>query len=90
MLPLVWRRKALDSLEEIIGYIEARNPQAALKLRQRISQIVELLPEHPYLFRPGRVSGTREAVAHPNYIVVYRVSDVIDVVDVIHARRQYP
>ena len=90
MLQLVWRPKALASPEEIIGHVESRNPQAALKLRQRIEQLVELLPDHPYLFRPGRVSGTREAVAHTNYIVVYRVSDVVDVVDVIHARRQYP
>ena len=25
------------------------------------------------MYRPGRVSGTREAVVHPNYIVIYRV-----------------
>ncbi len=49
------------------------------------------LPEHPYLFRPGRVSGTRELVAHPNYIVVYRVTDDrIEIVNVVHARQKYP
>jgi plasmid stabilization system protein ParE len=43
------------------------------------------------MFRLGRVDGTREIVAHPNYIVVYRVvADRIEVTAVVHARRQYP
>ena len=47
--------------------------------------------EHPYLFRLGRVSGTRELVAHPNYVVVYRVlADRVEIVNVVHARQQYP
>ncbi len=90
MLPLIWLPKALDGLEEIIAYVEVRNPEAAQKLRQRIEQVVELLPEHPYMFRPGRVAGTREAVAHPNYLVIYQVSEIIEVVAVLHARQRYP
>lgn len=47
--------------------------------------------EHPYLFPSGRVPGTREIVAHPNYIVVYRVAaDRIEVLTVLHARQNYP
>lgn len=49
------------------------------------------LSEHPYLFPNGRISDTREIVAHPNYLVVYRVtSDHIVIVDVLHSRREYP
>ena len=45
----------------------------------------------PYLFRPGRVSGTRERVVHPNYIVVYQVGDdAIDILRVLHSRQRYP
>ncbi|HLL30469.1 MAG TPA: type II toxin-antitoxin system RelE/ParE family toxin, partial [Allosphingosinicella sp.] len=33
----------------------------------------ERLPDHPFLYRPGRAPGTREAVVHPNYILIYRV-----------------
>ena len=45
----------------------------------------------PYLFRSGRVSGAREHVVHPNYIVVYQVGeDVIDILRVLHSRQQYP
>jgi len=36
--------------------------------------------EHPHLFRTGRVAGTREIVAHPNYVLVYYViNDRIEV-----------
>jgi len=49
------------------------------------------LPLMSYLFRLGRVPGTREHVVHPNYIVVYQVGDdVIDILRVLHSRQQYP
>ena len=43
------------------------------------------------MYRTGRVSGTREAVVHPNYILIYRVAtDAIEVVSLVHARQAYP
>jgi toxin ParE1/3/4 len=51
----------------------------------------ERLAEHPYMYRAGRLPGTREAVVHPNYILIYRVeSDTVRVVGFIHTRREYP
>ena len=76
---------------DIIDYIEQRNPIAAQSLYAAIVQSAESLPLMPYLYRPGRVLGTREIVVHPNYIVVYQVGDdVIDIQRVLHSRRQYP
>jgi plasmid stabilization system protein ParE len=49
-----------------------------------------LLPDHPFIHRPGRVTGTREAVVHPNYILIYRVAEQIEILAVLHARQQYP
>ena len=46
--------------------------------------------ENPYLYRPGRIAGTREAVVHPNYILVYRVTGTIEILAVLHARQRYP
>lgn len=91
MPALVWLASAQRDLATIISYIAERDPAAARRLRISIEQAVVLLVEHPYLFRPGRVPGTRELVAHPNYIVVYRVTaDSVEVVAVVHARRRYP
>ena len=91
MLRLVWGAEALADLEKIVGYIADRNPDAAERLQDAIEHTAERLPNHPYLYRSGRVPGTREAVVHPNYILVYRVgSDAIDILAVVHARQQYP
>jgi toxin ParE1/3/4 len=88
---LLWRAAARDDLRSIIAYIAERNPPAARRLRDLIESAVTKLPGHPYLFREGRVAGTREIVVHPNYIVVYRITeDAIEIVRVLHARQQYP
>ncbi|GHE19739.1 type II toxin-antitoxin system RelE/ParE family toxin [Halomonas urumqiensis] len=91
MLPVEWRPHALNSLENIAAYLNERNPYAAEVLLYAIEQTVEALPQHPYLYRHGRVLGTREAVVHPNYLLVYRIAvDHIAIIDVLHARREYP
>lgn len=91
MLPIRWSALALDRLDRLIRDIATFNPMAAEALQDRIGSAVLPLSEHPYLFRQGRVPGTRELVAHPNYIVVYRVrGDCIEITNVLHARQQYP
>jgi toxin ParE1/3/4 len=91
VLKLVWRARALSDLETILSYIADRNVAAADELLAVIEACTERLPEHPFLYRTGRVDGTREAVVHPNYIVIYRVgSDEVEIINVVHARQQYP
>lgn len=91
MLPVIWRADARSNLAEIVSYIAERNPSAARRVREMIEAAILPVAEHPYLYRFGRVPGTREVVAHPNYILVYRVAvDCIEVVNVLHARQQYP
>lgn len=91
MLTLVWRAAALDDLEEVIAYIAERDLAAAERLQSVIEACAERLPEHPFMYRTGRVPGTREAVVHPNYILIYRVTTVaVEVVNLVHARQEYP
>jgi toxin ParE1/3/4 len=56
-----------------------------------ILEAVEPLREHSNLGRIGRAPGTCEIVAHPNYLVIYRVLPTgVDTVDVVYVRRRYP
>lgn len=74
-----------------MAYVAADNPTAAQTLKNNIEEKVAVLAEHPKLYRPGRIKGTRELVAHPNYIVLYRiVGTVIEVLRVKHAAKCWP
>ena len=91
ILPIVWSEPALEQLDDIVAFIGQRDEAAAWRLQERIEHAVEPAASYPYAFRPGLVEGTREIVAHPNYIVVYRVlTDMILVTAVVHARQEYP
>lgn len=92
MLPIIWRAAAREDLRQIIATIAEDNPPAARRMLKRLQDAVLPLAEHPYLFRASeRVPGLREVVAHPNYVVLYRVTaSCIEVVTVVHARRQFP
>lgn len=91
MLPIVWRAKATNNLTSILDYIGDRNLSAADDLQEAIESATSQLPQHPYLYRLGRVAGTRELVVHPNYVVVYRVATTaIEILTVLHSRQKYP
>lgn len=85
-----WRPEAVADLWEILEYIDERNPQAAEELYAEIERATSALPEHPYLYRLGRVLNTREIIVHPNYLVIYRLTDRLEILSVLHARQQYP
>ncbi|MDO7843270.1 type II toxin-antitoxin system RelE/ParE family toxin [Sphingomonas immobilis] len=86
-----WTDEATEDLLGILDYIAERNVSASERINALIQHTAERLPDHPYIHRPGRVPGTREAIVHPNYILVYRVGEAaIEVVAVLHARQQYP
>ncbi len=88
---LVWTGPAHRDRKEIRAYIAEDNPAAALALDELFEEKSSRLPDHPHLGRPGRVKGTRELVAHQNYILVYdSTSDILRILRVLHAARQWP
>ncbi len=91
MMELRWTPEAIQDREAIYDYIEADNPIAALALDELFEEQAGRLIDHPGLGRPGRVAGTRELVAHQNYILIYDVTDdLVRMLRVLHAARQWP
>lgn len=77
-------------MTEVIDYIEQYNPASAASLHRTMVAAAEGLSSMPYGFRQGRLSGTREMVVHPNYRVVYRVMEQVEILIVLHTRQEYP
>lgn len=87
---LEWRAAARADLLAIVDYISDDNPEAAQQLKDDIETKVGKLAEHPKLYRPGRVTGTREMVVRRNYIVVYAEDALaVTILRVLHAARQW-
>ncbi|MFG1423217.1 type II toxin-antitoxin system RelE/ParE family toxin [Roseixanthobacter liquoris] len=88
---LEWREDARADLLAIIDFISDDNPDAAQRLKDDIEAKAAKLPEHPRLYRPGRVDGTREMVVRSNYVVVYvENAHAISILRVLHAAQQWP
>ena len=88
---LEWKAAAVADLLAIIDYISDHSPGAAQKLKDEIEDKASRLPEHPRMYRAGRIDGTREMVVHPNYIVIYAEdADMVTILRVLHAAQKWP
>jgi addiction module RelE/StbE family toxin len=88
---LEWREAARADLLAIVDYISDNNPEAAQQLKDDIQAKVAKLLEHPELYRPGRVAGTREMVVRRNYVVIYTEdARAVLILRVLHGARQWP
>jgi plasmid stabilization system protein ParE len=80
-----------EDLDAIEAYIAQDNPRAAADLWLDIDEQVDALADPKFPRRPGRVAGTAELVAHPNYIVILEEdATTVTVLNVVHARQHYP
>jgi len=92
---LIWNERALADREAILEFIARDNPLAALELDEHFETEAELARRNPLLYRPGRRRGTRELVAHPNYVMVYRPTKkaggyIVEMLRVLHAAQRWP
>jgi len=88
-----WRPEARQDLHGIVRHIGKDSATRAARFGQGIRDKVGNLARHPALGRPGRITGIRELVVHPNYIVFYRVkpkAGVVEILRVKHAAQQMP
>ncbi len=82
-------RRAFRDLEEIFDYIAEGKPDAAAHTVEKILQAIQQLERYPQIGRFGRRAGTRE-LAHPPFVIVYRMRDSLISVDaILHGRRAY-
>lgn len=93
---IVWRPIAEADLDSIIDYIAQDNPTKAEAFGQELRDKTLPLAQHPKLGRtgrPGLPGFLRELIAHPNYIVFYRVLDearTVEILRVKHTAQQMP
>jgi plasmid stabilization system protein ParE len=79
------------SLMAVHDYIAQDNADAALALFLDIEDQVDHLADPNFPRRKGRVPGTLELVAHPNYIVLLeQTSTTVTALALIHVAKQYP
>jgi toxin ParE1/3/4 len=66
--------EAVGHIEAIHAYIEARNPEAARRVIERIRAAAEQLGQRPYIGHLGLVAGTYEWVVKGlPYIIVHEL-----------------
>lgn len=86
-----WRPLAREDLRAIVRYIGKDNPARAQSFGAELRAKTKPLAQYPELGGEGRLPGIREFVAHPNYIVFYRVlaeARTVQILRVKHAAQQ--
>ena len=88
---LVWTVGARREFADIVVHIWSDDPGAAKRIRSRIENTANYLKSHPFMGRSGAIAGTREAIPHPSYRIVYEVGeDAVFILSVVHTSRQWP
>lgn len=86
---LVCTAKARTELREIVLWRD--NPPTAKRMRAVIETTANYLKQQPLMGRIGAIDGTREAIPHPSYRIVYQVDEtVVSILSVVHTSRQWP
>ena len=90
-MKVVWTDEASQDRLEILQYIEAHNPAAALRMDKLFSSAAETLSHSPRIGHPGVIADTHEWKPHRNYRLVYEiVGETVIILVLIHAARRWP
>jgi toxin ParE1/3/4 len=91
MLEVRKTERFLADVEDIVVFVARDNVQAALDLEALLHSQTAQLADPNFPRRRGRVPGTWELVAHPNYVVVlHQTSMAVTALSVLHVARQFP
>lgn len=88
---VVWAKEAENDLEAIVSYIAEDDVDAAIRMDVLFRSKAKELAQYPSLGHEGRISGTRELLAHRNYLLIYRIQgDTVEIVALVHTAQHYP
>jgi len=88
---VVFTKRSVSDLSEIVGFVADDNPDAARELQAGLLESLTKLADNPRLGRPGRVEHTRELVVHSSYIAAYRITEnAVEILTVRHTARLWP
>ena len=88
---IVRRDSYAADLDSIVDHIALENPSAALDIWDDIERQIKRLRDFPRSGRIGRMPETRELVVSGTpYIVVYLVSDDVELIRVLHGAQKWP
>ena len=87
-----YTKRALAQIDQVLTYIEARSPQGASQVRDRIVALIALLGDHPYAGRQTTRAYVRRLPVNPYpYLIDYRVTETeIVIMRFRHAARRPP
>ena len=82
-----WKRPALLDVAAHVAYLDQFNARAAQELAASLFAAGDSLSAMPLRGRRGRSEGTRELLAVTPYVIVYEVTDSVDIIRVWHGRQ---
>jgi toxin ParE1/3/4 len=90
-----WTQPALDDLAEVVAFIAADDPDAAVRVGDKIIDHVEVLssfPEIGPIYRRRPKGDVRQILSSP-FRIYYRISrqsNLVEILHVWHAARREP
>ena len=88
---VVWTPEAERDRAAIWDYLEARDPEAAIRMDRLFGDAAAGLADFPMLGHEGEVPGTRELTPHRSYRLVYEIADdAVWILVLIHTSRRWP
>jgi len=88
---VLWAPEAEQDRADIMDYIAADSPSAAIRMDLLFGEAASRLTDHPHMGKPGHIPDTRELIPHPSYRLVYTINqDTIWVLALVHTARLWP
>lgn len=79
-LPIIWAPDAWKELQKAYHRIKEESPKNAIKVRDKILEIIDLLPENPIKYPPDRFkrnnTGHYRAFEKYKFRITYKFSEI--------------